>query len=856
MRTPVMAKVSLRSLAAHKIRLILTVFSVVLGTSFVAAAVVFTATVQSSFDNIFDNVARGVDVQVSAAQAQSPGVPVEVVDQLREQRGQLGIDKLQVDFSGPVTIATADGSGLQTGGAPSIGSSYIPPDQAVDAAGMKLVAGRAPTAPFEVVLNQSAAQKAQLTVGSKTVVALGTGTSRPIGVTVVGLLDMPAATGGFVNVQFERAQAEQLFGGDEFVSAIDMTAAPGVSDTQLRDRLDAMLNAEAVAGKGEALYQVRTGEQVREDQKDQIGTVLTVLRYVLLAFAAIGLIVGTFIIYNTFSMIVAQRNRELALLRAIGASRPNISRSVLLEALVVGILGGAIGLGLGVGIAALMLVYTSGQGLPSAGLQVGVGAVLSAVFVGVIVTLLSAWFPAQRAARVPPVEAMRMSSAEPGAGSLRTRTIIGGLLALAGIGLLAGGVATQGVPALLLIGGAAVLIIVAVVLAAPALSQPVVGGIGRVLQIPFATVGKLARTNAIRNPRRSAATAFALTIGLILVVVIGTIGASFKTMIDAEIDQNLRADFVVSGGQAPMSSAVGEAVAQVPDAQTTVSFDMAFVTLDGERTAVSTPVGGAMSEVMNIGLVDGVEQLGPDGMLVSEKIAADHGWTLGSRAVFVSTTGVEVPVTVTGLFVDNPALGDWLVGNQAFDRLTPSQAARMTFVVLVKGKPGVSESALREQLEEAVKPFLTAQVQDSQQFKNSFTSIIDSIMATLYALLGLALVIAILGIINTLALSVVERRQEIGMLRAIGMSRPQLRRTIYLESVYIAIFGALLGVIVGLALGLPLVHALRHWGFDVITVPWPLIGITLAGSAVVGVVAALWPAVSAARTKPLEAITE
>lgn len=858
MASSVMRKVSLRSLAAHKLRLILTVFSVVLGTSFVAAAVIFTSTVQSSFNSIFDNVARGVATQVTPADPMGPGVPIAVADQLRADRAELGIDKLQVDFSGPVTIATSDGSGLQTGGAPSIGSAYIPPDEAVDSSGMKLVEGRAPSAPGEVVLNNTAAEKAGLKVGSKTVVALGAGTTAPLDVTVVGLLEMPAATGGFVNVQFELGQAEKIFSDGEYVGSIDMSAVPGVSDTQLRDRVNAVVNpVDPKHPDAEPVYEVRTGEQVREDQKADVATFLNIFRYILLAFAAIGLVVGTFIIYNTFSMIVAQRNRELALLRAIGASRKNVSRSVLLEALIVGLIGGVIGLALGVGIAAIMQALTASSGLPSGGLEVGLPAILSAIFVGVIVTLLSAWIPARRASRIPPVEAMRNSAAEPGAGSLRNRTIAGVGIGLVGIGLLVGGIFATGAPALLLIGLAAVLIILAVVLGAPAMSQPVVGAIGRVLQVPFGTVGKLARTNAIRNPRRSAATAFALTIGLILVVIIGTLGASFKGAIDAGVDKQLRADFVVSGSNnAPMSAAVGGAVEKVSDAQTVVSFDLAFAKLGDEDTSVSTPVGGPISDVLQIGMIEGSDEIGGDSMLISEQVAKSRNWDVGSEAVFTSTAGKDVPVRVSGIYEDNPALGDWIIGNQAFDALTPAQAQRMTFVVLVKAKPGVSADALREQLEAAVKPYLTAQIQDKQEFKNSFASVIDQMMATLYALLGLALLIAVLGIINTLALSVVERRQEIGMLRAIGMSRAQLRRTIYLESTYIAIFGALLGVVVGLAIGLPLVHALRHWGLDVLSVPWPLIIGTLLGSAVVGVVAALWPAVSAARTKPLEAITE
>ncbi|MFT3660866.1 MAG: FtsX-like permease family protein [Gordonia sp. (in: high G+C Gram-positive bacteria)] len=856
----VMRKVSLRNLAAHKLRLLLSVFSVVLGTSFVAASVIFTATVQNSFNQIFDNIARGVDTQVTATEQQSPGVPVALVDKIRAARGELGIDRVQTNYTGMVSIAAEDGSALQTGGAPSIGSGYVPPDQAVVQDDTKYVEGHAPQAPGEVALNKSAAENGKLKVGAKTRVALSSGDMPTLEVTLVGIYDMPSATGGFANVVFTQDQARELFSDGDFVQMVDLSAVAGVSDTQLRDRVNEFVNTEKRTDSSgreiDPIYTVRTGDEVRQDQKDAMGEVVTVFRYVLLAFAAIGLIVGTFIIYNTFSMIVAQRNRELALLRAIGASRKNVSRSVLLEALVVGILGGGVGLGLGIGIAALMQTLTADGGIPQAGLTVGFPAILSAIFVGVVVTLLSAWIPAQRASGIPPVEAMRMSSAEPGAGSLKVRTLIGVGFAVVGVLALIGGIVASGVAALLLIALAAILLIVAVVLGGPALAGPVVGGMGRLLQVPFGTVGKLARTNAVRNPRRSAATAFALTIGLVLVVVIGTIGASFQTAVDRNIDQQLSADFVVSGNNAPMSAAVGRAVARVPDAQTTVSFDVTMGKLDGLDTPLTSAFGGPISDVMGIEMLEGAAEPAPDGILVSESVVATRGWKVGQKVDFSSTTGVTVPVTVSGVFKTNQALGDWLLGNEAFKKLLPSPMSRMTFLVLVKSKPGVSESAMRTRLEEAVKPFLTAQVQSKEQFRNSFAAVVDVVMNTLYALLSLALVIAVLGVVNTLALSVVERRREIGMLRAIGMSRAQLRRTIYLESSYIAVFGALLGVVVGLAIGLPLVRALRHWGFDAMTVPWDLIVITLVGSAVVGVIAAVWPAINAARTKPLEAISE
>ena len=484
-------------------------------------------------------------------------------------------------------------------------------------------------------------------------------------------------------------------------------------------------------------------------------------------------------------------------------------------------------------------------------------AIAAALFVGIVVTVLSAWIPARRAARIAPVEAMRQSAAEPGAGSLRKRTMAAVVLGAIAIAMLIGTWFMEGAGALSLIALAALLLVVAVVLGAPAMSQPVVGGIGRVVQAPFGTVGKLARTNAIRNPRRSAATAFALTIGLMLVVIIGTLGWSLKGEISAAVDDQFKADFVVSGNAgAPMSSAVGKAVEEVPDVESAVAFDVAMVKLDGTDTAVLTAVGGPLSDAVEITPVTGETQVPADGMLIAESTAQNRGWKVGDVVDFTSTTGVQVPVKVSGIYATTPALGEWLLGNDVFDKLTPAEASRMTINVFAKSKPGTSPEQVRTQLEDALKPYLTAQVMDAEEFKNSMTSIIDQMMTVLYALLGLALVIAVLGIINTLALSVVERRQEIGMLRAIGMSRAQVRRTIYLESTYISVFGALLGVVVGLAIGLPLVHALRHWDLNTVVVPWALIVVTLVGAAIVGVIAAVWPAFSASRTKPLEAIVE
>lgn len=844
-----MRKVSTRNLRAHKLRLVLTVFSIVLGTSFVAGSIIFTSSISNAFNSIFDGAVPGVSVQVTPERSTSPGIPDSVVSDLRSRQQQLGIAKLETDQQGLVTLAGSDGKAVQTGGAPSVGSAYTPPAESISP--LKILAGgRAPAAPNEVVINSSAAEKAGLKVGSRTRVVIGQGSSAPLDVTVVGLFDLSAATGGYVNVQFDQSTAAQLFSDGEHVALINMKAAAGVSDSELVKRVRAVIPDTEE-------FSVRTGAQVRQDQKDQVNQFLTIFTGILLAFAAIGLIVGTFIIYNTFSMIVAQRNRELALLRAIGASRRQVSRSVLLEALIVGVIGGLVGLGIGIGLAAVLkAIISSTSGLPDGPLAIGLPAVLAALFVGVVVTMVSAWVPAVRASKVSPVEAMRAGVTE-GAAPLRNRTLIGVFFLLVAVGTITWGAMGEGLARVLTVGVGAGAAILAAVLAGPALSKPVVGGLGRVIGAPFGTIGRLARTNAVRNPRRTAATAFALTLGLMLVAVIGTLGTSFKGTVDNAVDNGVRADYILSGtNNLPVPTAAAAAVATVPGVAEAVSLEGVRARIDGDNQSGFAPLGGKISEVAVLTMRDGAsDQLPADGMFISERTAGDRGWKRGQTVTFTSGTGAEVPVRIDGVYADNALLEPWMVGSAVYDKVMPP-ITRTSFAVLVKAQPGASLENLRAGLEKATDGFLTVQIQTREQFRNSQSAQINQMLATLYAMLGLALVIAVLGIINTLALSVVERKREIGMLRAIGTLRSQIRRTIYLESVLIAIFGAVLGVVLGSVIGWALVRTLARWGLGDPLVPWSLLVWTLLASAVVGVLAALWPAVRAARTKPLEAIAE
>ncbi len=849
----VMRRVSVRNLAAHKVRLFLTVFSVVLGTSFVAGSMVFTASISQAFTSIFDKTAQGVSVQISpknpsqlraTGATASPGVPNAVVAKLRANRDALGYDRLAVNYTGVVAVATAQGKALQTGNAPSIGTTYLPPDRAV-AKGESVIlpGGRGPERAGEVAINATAAEKAGLHVGSRTKVVVGQGNSEPQEVTVVGLLDWPFEVGGFVNVAFDEQTARHLFSDGEHAGAVALSARPGVTDAELAQRVRTLI--------GPTPLKVQTGEEVRQESKDTINKFLQIFTYILLAFAGIGIIVGTFLIYNTFAMIVAQRNRELALLRAVGASRRQVLRSVLTEALILGTIGAVLGVIVGIGLAAaLRALALATSGLPDGGLLVTPTAVLVTLAVGIVVTVLSAWLPARRAAGIAPVEAMRATMAEP--RSLRARTLVGAIVGAFAIVITVGAAMYQGVGPALGVGVGAVLMIAAVVLAAPALSGPMIGVIG-VLTRPFGKIGQLARTNAGRNPRRTAATAFALTIGLMLVAVIGTLGATFKSTIDDSLQTNVKSDFFVTGiNSAPVPPTVLRAVRETKGVGEAVGAGFVVSSVDGKQVIGNAAVGGKLGDLVNYRVIEGTD-LTPDGMLVDEPTMRSTGWTVGKVLTFTRPDGATVQVPVVGVFARNDAIRPWLLGSAAFDKVMPS-SSQMLMGVFARAAPGVDTAVLQQRLVDSTAQFLTVQVQTRDQYKSSVSSMIDQMLGVLYAMLGLALLVAVLGIVNTLALSVVERRQEIGMQRAIGMVRPQVRRMIYLESVLIALFGAVLGIVLGGGLAVALVRTLREWGIGNPVLPWSLIITTLIGAAVVGVVAAVWPAIRASRTKPLDAI--
>jgi putative ABC transport system permease protein len=836
-----MGRISRRNLGAHKVRLILTVVSVVLGTAFVAGSFVFTDTLKSTFHTIFDSSYQGVDTRVTARSSNSAGVPSSEVAAIRNTPG---VATVQVEASGPVVLIGADGHKVDTGGAPSVGSIWYPPGQQLTEP-PTFAAGGPPTTSDQVALNIGAAQKADLTVGSHTTVVTLTGA--PQQVTISGIYRSKTDTGGYVGVLFPQSEALHLFTDGQHVQAVDV-AGTGVSEQQLRDRIAATLPAD---------LQAKTGSQVRADTRNDVDRTLSFVNYFLLAFGFIALIVGTFIIYNTFSMIVAQRSRELALLRAIGADRGQLRRSVLLEAGVIGAVGSVIGVGAGIGLAYGLHAFLDAinTGLPSGGLVLAPRTVIVAVVLGVAVTMISANAPSRRAGRTAPVAAMRADET-PIAGSLRRRNLIGAALTVlgavfAGLGAIsstAGTAASEVGLALLAVGAGALLL-------APWLSRVAIGALGRIFTRPFGAVGRLARTNATRNPRRTAATAFALTLGLLLVSSIAVIGASAKKSVDALVDNHVRADYILTTQAGiPVPTGAAAAVTGVAGIASIVQLHSLDTIINGADVS-GEAVDGALSTVYATDTRSGAAAVTSSTMLASTKAVQQHGWRLGQQLTLHQPGGGSATLTLSGTYANDALLGPWIVSGQTYRALTPS-SRWSDDVVLVKAATGADPGQLRTALNQATDRYYVVQVQDRDQFKGQQAQQVDGLLAILYGLLGLAIVIAVLGIINTLALSVVERRREIGMLRAVGLRRGQARRMVYLESTMIALFGAVLGVGLGIGFGALYTHTLRDSGLGELSVPWAqaLLFLVLAG--VVGVLAAIWPAVRAARTRPLAAITE
>jgi putative ABC transport system permease protein len=844
-----MFKATFQSLLAHRVRLTLSACATALGVAFVAGTLIFTATVQHGLNRLFDTAAAGTDVVVrhvgASAGAGGNGkrqlVPAGLLARVRLVPGVAAADGAVTDRAG---IIGRDGRVVS--GRAGLAASW--PAEAVLARAYTLRQGRPPTGPGDVAIDAATARGQGLHVGDQVRVVVG-GTARPFTISAITGFGSGDGPGVASLAVFDLATAQQLFGKQGRFDEIDLSAAGGVSAATLRDRVAAVLPG----GVGAV-----TAASAAAAQAAQLEQSLGFLTNALLAFALLALFVASFIIWNTFSILVAQRTRELALLRALGAGRGQVLRSVLVEAGAVGTVASLAGLGMGALAARGLgsLLGGAGINLPTSDLQFRPSAAAIAVGLGVAVTVAAAVAPARRATRVAPLVALRDAAATPSPFSRRRLAVGLGLLVLGACALAAGLLGHLGA-GLMPVGGGALASFLGVTTLGPLVARPLAWAVGAPLCRLRGSSGRLARQNAMRNPKRTAATAAALMVGLALVAATAVLVASVKRTAEVAIDRGSRADlYVQPGGE---DGVLGPALARAVAAQPGVAAVLRV------RTTDATVAGTAFQKVDGVdpatlaSLADldvrsgGIDALAGGGLLVSTSAATAHHWTLGSQVAVGFGQAGTTSFRVAGTYASKGAFGDYLLGLDAFSRATGATADSM---LMVKAAPGSPPAPLRARIGDLLGPYPGAKVLDAGGFKQAGGATLDSMLNLITALLALAVLIALLGIVNTLALSIVERTRELGLLRAIGMRRPQVAAMIAGEAVIIAVVGAALGTALGIGLGGALAAALTagQGGSPVVVLPGGQLLAYVALAAVAGVLAAIAPARRAARLDVLAAI--
>ena len=852
-----MLRVTLKNLVARRVRLAMSAFAIVLGVAFVAGSYVFTDTLDKTFEEIFsdlngDVVVRpegflGLSSLVGNNSVSNDGrtVPASMVDQLAALDGALRADGVVENRS--VFVVGTDGRVVSGGGAPGIGANWSDAPNTTGESPLRLEEGRRPSADGEVVVDTRTAELGGYTVGD-TVRLITSGEQAEIQAMLVGTATFGESAGlaGATLALFEtRTAQELLLGGADAFTTITIAARDGVSQEDLRAEVEAILPDG---------FEAKTGTETSNETTDGLRDALGFFTTFLLVFAAVSLFVGTFLILNTFSILVAQRSQEIALYRALGAGRRQVTRSVLTEAFVVGLLGATLGLVLGLGVAQLLKVAFAAFGLDigPGGLVLEPRTVAIAYLVGVAVTVAAAYIPARRAARVPPVAAMRDEVALPQAPrSLHAG--LGGALAVAGAVALGAGLFLDTSLRAELVGAGITAVFLGIALLAPVLAGPLVRVIAASYPRMFGTVGRLARENALRNPRRTAATASALMIGLALVSAMAVIGESTNESIDVALEDDLTADFVISNavGQ-PFSTNVAAEVAAVDGVAEVAQVRWQAGQVAGDDANIAALDPPAFSKAVRLDVTDGDTDLGSSGTLVSTALAEREQLVVGDRLTVTLPAG-DRELDVAGIFADNPVVGsDVVIGFGVLEAGGVSPAD--SFVYVVQG-PGADPARTRSSLEEITAGLPTVTVKDQDAFDEEQRAPVNRLLSLVYALLGLAVLIAVLGIVNTLALSMMERTREVGLLRAVGMSRPQLRAMVRWESVAIAVLGAVLGIVLGVVFGVALQSALSGEGLQVLAIPWARLAGFVMLAALVGVLAAVWPARRAAKLDVLRAIT-
>ncbi len=839
-----MRKITVRGLFARKLRLALTALAIVLGVTFVTGTLVLTDTLNRTFDTLIGTAYQHVNFEVrgtaafnndTAAAANGTAdrkpLPASIVAAIRRVPGVAYVDPSVAGYAQFVSAGNAIG-----GAGSALGFSFDP-NRALSS--VRLVQGRAPSATDDVVMDRGTATKYHFRVGDRVRVLSG---GPPRSFTISGIVTFGSADNlaGATLAGFDLPTAQALFNTRGEYDTINVLAKPGADNLGLQRAIAKILPPGV---------QVVSGQTVASELSSAVSNALSFLSTALLVFALISLFVGGFTIFNTFSITVGQRTRELALLRMVGASRRQLFRSVLSEAIIVGLAASLVGIGLGVLAAVALEALLRGFGvtLPAAPLVFEARTVVVALAVGVGVTVISAIGPARRAVRIAPVAAL-VEDREEQPESLRRRVRIGGLVAIGAIAALVAGLTA---PAIALVAVGAVALFIATGMLAPIIARPMSSVLGRPLAALLGVAGRLGRENSMRSPRRTAQTAAALMVGIALVSAIAVLGASLSQSARTNLDSAVTAEDIITGPSSGFSTSVATAVSRISGVATVTNVYEGQFELRGALSSLDAVTTAGLRRTVHLAVTagGGAPALAAGQLLIDTTTASAQHLSVGSVvAVSFAQTGTST-MRIGGIFKANPLIGSYVVGAGFFRSHFHNP---LPVAVLVSTQPGARhvESAINSYLN----IYPNVGVQSRAQFERSQQATVNQELGLVYVLLALAILVALIGIVNTLMLAVFERTHELGLLRAVGMKRREVRVMIRSEAVIIALFGALVGVVIGTGLGIAFASSLKAQGITEITIPYAsLIGFVIV-AAMLGLIAASWPARRGAKLAVLAAI--
>jgi putative ABC transport system permease protein len=845
---------ALKALLGRKLRTLLTAFAIVLGVATVSGTYVLTDSIDKAFDSIFTEVRQGSNVVISGKAAfdlsDESGVQEPSFGQslLEKVRALPGVAQAEGSVDGEAQLIGKDGKAIVYGGAPNLGFSIARADSPFNP--LALVRGSWPAA-NEVVIDQSTAKKEDIKIGD-IVGVQAEGPVHRLNVSGIVKFGSVATIGGATLAGFDLPTAQKLFGEPGKLDEIAVSSKPGISDPELLRQIRGVLPAGTEA---------RTGAAVAKDDAKGTNEFISFLQTFLLAFGGVALFVGSFVIANSLSITIAQRTRELATLRTLGASRRQVRRSILIEALVMGVLASIIGLFLGLALAKglFSLFDAVGFTLPNSGLLFETRTIVVSLLVGIVVTLVASLRPAFRATRVPPIAAVREGATLPESRFARFRLPASILLTLVGFaglvwGLFAPDLGTAGVLVFML--GGALLVFFGIALLSVRLVRPLAAALGWPATRIGGAAGRLARDNSRRNPQRTASTASALMIGLALVTLVSVLAAGIISSFKGSVNELWRnADYAITAQNnfSPIPIAASEAVTKTPGVTAVGNVRGGEALIYNERrslTAVDPPTAEMFSIEWKEGSAAVPRTLGDTGAFVDDSFAEDHHLQVGTPLQVTFPNGARKEFDVKGIFDPPPGgspFASVTISAATFDRYNDQPRNLFSFLLMRGGQSAANEAAL----DKTLKAFPNAKVATREQFIDNQISGLSSILNILYVLLALSVVVSLFGIVNTLVLTVFERTREIGMLRAIGMTRRQVRRMIRHESVITALIGAVIGIVLGVVLAALLIARVDFIQFSL---PTGQLLVFAVAAIVVGIIAAIFPARRAARLNPLEAL--